>query len=198
MNRGTIPTVRGRHALVLLRDEPDIAVVRRQLDRLGMGATVRRPGEAEPETAEVDLVFLDVDAAPETGGAWCLGERVPIVAVVGTETPSRLKWMLDQEPAAVLIKPLRSAGLYTAVVVALHQGQRRRETDAHIEKLEGRVRSRRTVSSAIVRVMTRYGLSEPDAFALVRRAAMQRRTTLEHVCAEIAGDGELPLRTGSG
>jgi hypothetical protein len=37
-----------------------------------------------------------------------------VIALLGTETPSRLKLVLDPDPASFLIKPLRSAGIYAA------------------------------------------------------------------------------------
>jgi len=81
----------------------------------------------------------------------------PIIALVGTETPSRLKWLLDLQPASFLIKPLRSAGLYTALVVAFDCAQRKTEECARTERLEERVRSRRIVSAAVLQVMRKPG-----------------------------------------
>ena len=63
--------------------------------------------------------MLDADAIPiksDWPGMWKSG--APIIALIGTETPSRLKWLLELQPASFLVKPLRSAGLYTALVVA--------------------------------------------------------------------------------
>jgi two-component system, response regulator PdtaR len=37
-----------------------------------------------------------------------------VIALLGTETPSRLKLVLDLDPASFLIKSLRSAGIYAA------------------------------------------------------------------------------------
>ena len=84
----------------------------------------------------------------------------PIIALIGTETPSRLKWLLDLQPASFLIKPLRSAGLYTALVVAFDAAQRRIEEAAHVAKLEDRIRSRRVVFAAVLQVMRAHALSE--------------------------------------
>ena len=69
---------------------------------------------------------MDADTIPiksDQATAW--KGSVPIIALIGTETPSRLKWLLDLRPASFLVKPLRSAGLYTALVVAFDSAQRR-------------------------------------------------------------------------
>ncbi|HEX2366011.1 MAG TPA: ANTAR domain-containing protein, partial [Bradyrhizobium sp.] len=119
----------------------------------------------------------------------------PIIALIGTETPSRLKWLLDLQPASFLIKPLRSAGLYTALVVAFDCAQRRAEEAAHVEKLEERIRSRRLVFGAVLQVMRSHALSEEDAFALIRQTAMRYRTTIEQLSTEILAVGGMPNRT---
>ena len=118
----------------------------------------------------------------------------PIVALIGTETPSRLKWLLDLQPASFLIKPLRSAGLYTALVVAFDTAQRRLEEAAHIERLEDRIRSRRVVFAAVLHVMRSHALSEEDAFELIRQTAMRYRITIEQLCADIIAGGGMPNR----
>ena len=112
-------SVRGRRALMAMRDDRDISIVRRQLNRLGMAVTEHDPSVAPPAAETIDVIVMDTDSIPiksDAAVAWKIG--VPIIALIGTETPSRLKWLLDLQPASFLIKPLRSAGLYTALVVA--------------------------------------------------------------------------------
>jgi AmiR/NasT family two-component response regulator len=196
MTRQSPLSVRGRHALTLIRDEREIAIVRRQLDRLGMTTTECDPIESITPSAAIDVVILDGDLVPVRSDPvtpWRID--VPIIALVGTETPSRLKLLLELEPASFLIKPLRSAGLYTALVVAFDRAQKRSDAAKHIERLEERVRSRRIVLAAVLLVMRRYDLREPDAFSLIRRTAMQCRTTIEQLSAEIATTGDIPALT---
>jgi len=189
-------SVRGRRALMAMRDDRDISIVRRQLNRLGMPVTAHDPVEAPPAADSVDVIVMDADSIPikpETAIAWKIG--VPIIALVGTETPSRLKWLLDLQPASFLIKPLRSAGLYTALVVAFDAAQRRIHEAAHLEKLEDRIRSRRIVFAAVLQIMRAHGLSESEAFTLIRQASMRHRRTIEQLSAEIIAAGGMPNRT---
>ena len=167
MTRPSPFSVRGRRALMVMRDDREITIVRRQLNRLGMTIS-----EAT---------------------VWKVG--APIIALIGTETPSRLKWLLDLQPASFLIKPLRSAGLYTALVVAFDSAQRRIDEAAYIERLEDRIRSRRVVFAAVLQIMRGHGLSETDAFTLIRQTAMRHRTTIEQLSAEIIAVGGMPNRT---
>jgi AmiR/NasT family two-component response regulator len=180
---------------MVMRDERDVAMVRRQLHRLGMAVAEHDPAAAPPQQ-DVDVVVMDVDTIPiksDLAAAWKLG--APIIALIGTETPSRLKWLLDLRPASFLVKPLRSAGLYTALVVAFETAQRRIDEAAHIERLEDRIRSRRIVFAAVLQIMRGHGMSETEAFALIRQTAMRHRTTIEQLSAEIVADGGMPNRT---
>src|SRR5579863_7299048 len=194
MTRPSPFSVRGRRALMVMRDEREISIVRRQLNRLGM--TISEHDPAEPPRCEtVDVIVMDVDTIPiksDLAAAWKAG--APIVALIGTETPSRLKWLLDLQPASFLVKPLRSSGLYTALVVAFDAAQRRSDEAAHIERLEDRIRSRRVVFAAVLHVMRSHALCEQDAFALIRQTAMRHRTTIEQLSAEIVALGGMPSR----
>lgn len=196
MTRPSPFSVRGRHALIVMRDERDISIVRRQLNRLGMTISEHDPAETLSSNPTVDVIVLDADSIPiKSDLASVRKAGAPIIALIGTETPSRLKWLLDLQPASFLIKPLRSAGLYTALVVAFDAAQRRIDDAAHIERLEDRIRSRRVVFTAVLRIMHAHGLIEADAFALIRQTAMRHRTTIEQLCADIITVGGMPNRT---
>jgi AmiR/NasT family two-component response regulator len=196
MTRPSPFSIRGRHALILMRDEREISILRRQLSRLGMIVTETDPAQPPASEEPADVIILDADGIPiksEPLAAW--KSTTPVIALIGTETPSRLKWLLDLHPASFLIKPLRSAGLFTALVVAFDAAQRRTEEAAYVARLEDRIRSRRIVFAAVLQLMRGHGLSEQDAFGLIRQTAMRHRTTIEHLSAEIIAVGGLPNRT---
>jgi AmiR/NasT family two-component response regulator len=196
MTRPSPFSVRGRRALMVMRDEREISIVRRQFGRLGMTISEHDPATPPPPDQTVDVILMDADAIPiksDQATAW--KGNVPVIALIGTETPSRLKWLLDLRPASFLIKPLRSAGLYTALVVAFDSAQRRVDEAAHIEKLEDRIRSRRVVFAAVLQIMRGHDMSETDAFSLIRQTAMRHRTTIEVLSAEIIAAGGMPNRT---
>src|SRR5260370_11008097 len=140
-------SVRGRRALMVMRDEREISIVRRQLGRLGMTTSEHDPAEPPLPNQTVDVILMDADSISiKSDHAILWKGNVPIIALIGTETPSRLKWLLDLRPVSFLIKPLHSAGLYTALAVGVDSAQRRADGDAHIEKLEKRIRSPRALS----------------------------------------------------
>jgi AmiR/NasT family two-component response regulator len=196
MTRQSPFSVRGRRALMVIRDERESAIVRRQLDRLGMTITHYDPADPTLPDEPVDVIIVDADLIPIRSDVAALRKAdTPIIALVGTETPSRLKWLLDLQPASFLIKPLRSAGLYTAMVVAFDSAQRKHDEFARAERLEERVRSRRIVAAAVLLVMRSRDIGESDAFALIRRTAMRQRVTIEQLSADVVASGGLPGRT---
>lgn len=195
MSRPSSFSLRGRKALVAIKDERDATIVRRQFERLGIEGVAWTPGE--PVGFTPDLSLIDDEFLPLLQPAQrAYLARSPVIALVGTETPSRLKLVFELDPASFLIKPLRSAGIYAALVMAFERNDRTSELKQQILKLEQRLRSRRVVLAAVLQVMHSHALAEPAAFALIRKAAMEQRKTIEELSAEITARGMLPRATG--
>ncbi|MCK1739544.1 ANTAR domain-containing protein [Bradyrhizobium sp. 139] len=195
MSRPSSFSLRGRKALVAIKDERDASIVRRQFERLGIEGVAWTP--AEPIDYAPDLSLIDDEFLPLLQPAQrAFLARSPVIALLGTETPSRLKLVFELDPASFLIKPLRSAGIYAALVMAFERNERTSELKQQILKLEQRLRSRRVVLAAVLQVMHSHTLAEPAAFALIRRAAMEQRKTIEELSAEITATGMLPRATG--
>ncbi|MET4086077.1 ANTAR domain-containing protein [Bradyrhizobium sp. S3.5.5] len=195
MSRPSSFSLRGRKAIVAIKDERDATIVRRQFERLGVDSIAWEPTEAidfAPDLALIDDEFLPLTQPARRA---FLG-RCPVIALLGTETPSRLKLVFELDPASFLVKPLRSAGIYAALVMAIERSERTNELKQQVLKLEQRLRSRRVVLAAVLQVMHSHALAEPAAFALIRKAAMEQRKTIEELSAEITAKGMLPRATG--
>jgi AmiR/NasT family two-component response regulator len=195
MSKPSSFSLRGRKALLAIQDERDASIVRRQLERLGIDRLAWTPGEVIADAPDVTLIddeFLPL--APPAQHAFPRG--CPVIVLLGTETPSRLKLVFDLDPASFLVKPLRSAGLYAALVMAFERSERTNDLKQQVLKLEHRLRSRRIVLAAVLQVMHSQAIAEPAAFALIRRAAMEQRKTIEELSAEITAKGLLPRATG--
>jgi AmiR/NasT family two-component response regulator len=194
MSKPSSFSLRGRKALVAIKDDRDLSIVTRQLERLGIDI-VTWERDSAPH-CRTDVVLIDDEFLPLAPTMQRALPGGPIIALLGTETPSRLKLVLDLEPASFLVKPLRSAGIYAALVMAFEQSERTNELKQQVFKLEERLRSRRIVLAAVLQVMHSHAVAEPAAFALIRRAAMEQRKTIEEMSAEIAAKGSLPRAAG--
>lgn len=190
-----LPATRGRQCAIFSCDARAVFVLLRQLDLLEVKAAVNPPIR-DPEPA---FCFVDVDTATEDSFEMPNGySQVPMIALIGTETPGRLEWIMQRRPASLLMKPLGSHGVYSAVVMALAEARRREQEFLKVLKLEERIRARRIVVAAVVKLMKKYGIEEPEAFVMLRNAAQQRRTSIESLCAEVVGNSYLPVRLASG
>ena len=86
-------------------------------------------------------------------------------------------------------------GGFGTVYAAFDSALRRLDEAAYVERLEDRIRSRRVVFAAVLQMMRGHGLSETEAFKLIRQTAMRRRTTIEQLSADIIAVGGMPNRT---
>src|SRR5260370_9749865 len=97
------------------------------------------------------------------------GERIalPVIAMVGLEAPGRLQGAFELEPSAVLYKPLRSTGIYSALFFAANEQRRRHELALKMQLLEERRRHRRFVTPAIGVFMRHRGNHAGEAFRVL-------------------------------
>jgi AmiR/NasT family two-component response regulator len=97
-----------------------------------------------------------------------------------------LQRTFELEPSAILYKPLRSTGIYSALFFATNEHRRRHEVTQKMQLLEGRHRSRRFVTRAIVDLMRDRGIDDEEAFQLLRKESMRRRLTIEEYAVRLA------------
>lgn len=184
---------RGLHALIWHTDDPNRKALERYLSRLGLTFQVRCCEEPATTDENHDLLFFDGDSdLPLTD----CPPKVPRIAVVGSEAPSRLEWLLNQDPSSLLVKPIRPAGIYAAIAFAFSNFARRASLERDLERLEAKVRYRRLVVFAVLRLMRETGCSEDEAFAVLRRKAMEEQTTIEALSGQLVARSE-STRTAS-
>jgi len=192
VTRRLIQNFRGVNALVIHGEDRNRAVLTETLTRLGLKVQAVDPADAPAirgALSDAEIVIFDTDMAEAVALA-CGGERiaVPAIAIVGLEAPGRLQRALELEPSAVLHKPLRSTGIYSALFFAANEQRRRLDLAAKMQLLEGRHRSRRFVTRAIVQLMRDRGVDDEEAFRLLRKESMRRRLTIEEYAVHLAAN----------
>lgn len=192
MTRRQSRSFRGLHALIEHPPGRDRTVLQTQLELLGLEVTVH--DTAAPSHDSADILFFDADgeqAAESEEAQRDLG--LPAVALIGSETPSRLQAMLARQPSAYLMKPIRPTGIYASLAIATHQYATLQAMRRKLASAEERLRSRRLLLAAMLQIMNQAQVGEAEAFRILRRAAMSRRQTVEAVSAQIlAGDFPVP------
>lgn len=176
---------RGLHALVIHPDDANRAVLTGVLRKLGLAVTLHDgPDRA---LADCDVLFVDADEGldAETDDA---DSTIPCVALIGTEAPSRLSRVVRRNCASHILKPIRSTGVYTALLLAVNEHERRRKVAREIEALRRRLAGRRIVTRAVLDLMRVHGIGQDTAYELLRVTAMNRRVPIDELARERLSD----------
>jgi two-component system, response regulator / RNA-binding antiterminator len=202
VTRHLVQNFRGVHALVIHAQDRNRTVLTETLTKLGLKVHVADPADAPTIRGalnEAEIIVFDTDMAEALALVWA-GERiaVPVIAIVGLEAPGRLQRAFELEPSAVLYKPLRSTGIYSALFFATNEQRRRHELAAKMQLLEGRHRSRRFVTRAIVNLMRDRGIDDEEAFRLLRKESMRRRLTIEEYAVQLSADPRAGVKRARG
>ncbi|MFM0008511.1 ANTAR domain-containing protein, partial [Paraburkholderia dipogonis] len=126
-----------------------------------------------PETLSVDYPWLGTSTSP------------PVIPVVTYENPITIEAVLRLNAFATIPSPVRSFGLLTAIAVALTQFKASRARERYIERLEQKQAKVRVIQQATRIVMDSRGMSEEDAYQLLRSQAMLKREQIETVAGDI-------------
>ena len=174
-----IPNFRGWSAIILHRPHAAAEAITRQLERIGATAGIVWP-ELDATSGSADVVFFDADLGHDGQFPWPPGEApMPLIALLGSEAPGRVEWAIGRGADAHILKPIGSAGVYSALVIARHAFAARRQLLAEIEDMRDRLRRRPTVARAVIAIMQGEKMNEAAAFRRLRQIAMESRRTIE-------------------
>jgi response regulator NasT len=87
-----------------------------------------------------------------------------------------------------LVKPFGRSDLVPAIEVAVARWQQMRALSDQVRGQRERREAREVVEQAKSLLQERLGLGEPEAFAWLRRAAMDARVTLAEAAARVVAD----------
>ncbi|WP_417815734.1 ANTAR domain-containing response regulator [Thalassospira alkalitolerans] len=192
-----IPNFRGWHAWVLHRPSAAIDPLTRQLERLGMTVDRYWPDLPDQNDASanlsvkpVDILFFDADMGMDEQFPWP-GDAAPMptVALIGSEAPGRLEWVLSRQSGAHLQKPVSSAGVFSSAVLAVHAFEQQQKLRAEISELRRRLKLRPVVARVLMTVMRSHNIDEHGALRAIRAEAMKKQQTIEDYCAAIVASG---------
>ncbi len=174
----------GARAFVLHRPHPAIQPLARQLHVIGLEVREAWP-ELPAEAVASDFVFYDADMAHEAQFPWAAGAApMPMIALIASEAPGRLRWAMAMGAHAQLLKPVGGKGVYAALLVARSNFDRANEAVARIADLESRLSARQTVVQAVMIFVLR-GKSQGEAYELLRQTAMAWRVTIEEAAERL-------------
>jgi AmiR/NasT family two-component response regulator len=86
---------------------------------------------------------------------------------------------------AYLVKPFQKSDLVPAIEIALSRYAELHALEVEVESLAERLETRKLVERAKGTLMAAFGMTEPEAFKWIQRAAMDNRMTMKEVANKI-------------
>ena len=158
----------------------------------GDGATaVRLAEELRP-----DLVVLDVKMPVLDGIS--AAERIveqriaPVLMLTAFSQRELVERARDAGAMAYLVKPFTRADLVPAIEMAISRHDELAALEAEVADLGDRLETRKLVDRAKGVLQARFGLSEPDAFRWIQKAAMDKRTSMRDVARVVLDETAEP------
>jgi AmiR/NasT family two-component response regulator len=180
----------GNRAILLGGHAASVATLVTALAKLGLTTEAIEPTEEavmallpvlQPER---DVIIVDGDAENPPAGSLngtSVVSLVPVVALVGVETPGRLKALMALGATAFIKKPVQHGGVYSALFLGINEHRMRRHQAEIVNGYKQRRQGRRAVVKAILHLISE-GLDDDAAYELLRRDAMRARLSIEAYC----------------
>jgi AmiR/NasT family two-component response regulator len=180
----------GQQCVILHRPGETVNMLKRQLSVIGM--TVTSQWESlDLKLTPADVILVDADAGWPGILPWESGlPKTPLIALLASEAPSRIKWALELGASAIISKPVATSAVYPALVMAYHAHAVARQQAEARGILEERLRLRPIVMAAVKQLMSEGRIDEPAAHRRLRQEAMQTQQTLEHAAATLLARGK--------
>jgi response regulator NasT len=146
-----------------------------------------------------DLVICDIKMPKMDGiaAAAAITEAriAPVVMLTAFSQRDLIERARDAGAMAYLVKPFQKRDLLPAIEMATSRFAEMRALEAEVSDLRERLEARKVIERAKGTLMTQHGLSEPEAFRWIQRAAMDNRTSMRAV-AELVLSGQVIEPTG--
>ncbi|HEX6337995.1 MAG TPA: response regulator [Jiangellaceae bacterium] len=152
-------------------------------------------GAAAVEQAEQlkpDLVVMDVKMPVLDGisAAKKIVEKriAPVLILTAFSQRDLVERARAAGAMAYLVKPFNKSDLVPAIEMALSRHEEIAQLEQEVADLTERLDTRKLVDRAKGVLQTKFGLSEPDAFRWIQKAAMDKRTTMREVAQVVIAE----------
>ena len=156
-------------------------------------------GAAAVEQAEAlkpDLVVMDVKMPVLDGisaAKKIVEQRIaPVLILTAFSQRDLVERAREAGAMAYLVKPFSKSDLVPAIEMALSRHEEITELEREVADLTERLETRKLVDRAKGVLQTKFGLSEPDAFRWIQKAAMDKRTSMRDVARVVIEQTETP------
>jgi len=137
------------------------------------------------DSLKPDLVIMDVKMPRRDGidAAREIAQKriAPIVVLTAFSQRELVERARDAGAMAYLVKPFSATDLIPAIEVAVSRFNEVTELEREVATLSEQLETRKLIERAKGLLQTKQGMTEPEAFRWIQRAAMDRRTTMKRV-----------------
>ena len=140
---------------------------------------------------EPDIVFMDI-RMPNKDGIEAAKEvqekikrRVPIIMLTAYSQPELYEEASKAGVFAYLTKPLRKPDLAPAIEIAIARAMEMTELKGELDKLTGKLETRKIVEKAKGLLMKKFDIDEPTAYRRIQKAAIDQRSNLRAISEAI-------------
>ena len=148
------------------------------------------------ESLRPDLVIMDVKMPRRDGidaAAEIAAKRIaPVVLLTAFSQRDLVEKARDAGAMAYLVKPFSISDLVPAIEVALSRFTEITELEREVADLGDRLETRKLVERAKGLLQAKHGMTEPEAFTWMQRAAMDRRTSMKRVAEVVLESMDTP------
>jgi AmiR/NasT family two-component response regulator len=139
-----------------------------------------------------DLVIMDIKMPVMDGLAAAekiADERIaPVVILTAFSQRDLVERARAAGAMAYLVKPFQKSDLVPAIEIALSRFAELAALEAEVVSLTERLETRKVVERAKGEMMSKYSMSEPQAFKWIQRTAMDHRLTMREVANRILAE----------
>lgn len=137
------------------------------------------------EELRPDLVVMDVKMPVLDGisaAKRIVEQRIaPVLILTAFSQRDLVERAREAGAMAYLVKPFNKADLVPAIEMALSRHDELTQLEREVADLTERLETRKVVDRAKGMLQTKFGMSEPDAFRWIQKAAMDKRTSMREV-----------------
>ncbi|MFT3899846.1 MAG: response regulator [Gordonia sp. (in: high G+C Gram-positive bacteria)] len=137
------------------------------------------------ESLKPDLVIMDIKMPVRDGidAATEIAEKrlAPVVMLTAFSQRDFIEKARDAGAMAYLVKPFSKADLTPAIELAVSRYRELAALEAEVDSVTETLATRKLIDRAKGLLMSQHAMTEPEAFAWIQRAAMDRRTTMKQV-----------------
>ncbi|WP_237200757.1 ANTAR domain-containing response regulator [Rothia nasimurium] len=141
------------------------------------------------EEHQPDLVLMDVNMPIMDGieAAGLISEKqlAPVVLLTAFSQKELVDRATEAGAMAYVVKPFTPNDLIPAIEVAISRYEQIRALQDEVANIKDQFETRKLVDRAKSLLMTKMGLSEPEAFRWIQKTSMDRRLSMREVAETI-------------